>query len=216
MKYILLLITLLIGASISDAVAQQTVSPPAAGWEISACKPLSYTTLDSVLKGISTDRSEANSAFFVKFSNAMDSISIDLNDDESIDKYILTAETYASARHYLPEEQAILYGAMADLMFSRLSDSLRICISSKKETDQGRIAFLQRTLSKNGYLLNLKTSNVDKFWHYLSEGRFEYVFRKLTTTYLSEFMLALCAGLISLTMIFLLYRKNRQKNKNHV
>ena len=213
MRYFLLLITLLIGASVSDAVAQQTVYPPAAGWEISAYKPLSYTTLDSVLKGISTDRSEANSAFFAKFSNAMDSISIDLNDDESIDKYILTAETYASARHYVPEEQAILYGAMADLMFSRLSDSLSICISSKKETDQDQIVFLQRTLSKNGYLLNLQTSNVDKFWHYLSEGRFDYVFRKLTTTYLSEFLSALTTVFISITMIFLLYKKNRQKNK---
>jgi hypothetical protein len=213
MRYFLLLITLLIGASVSDAVAQQSVYPPAAGLEISTCKPLSYTTLDSVLKGISTDRSEANSAFFAKFSNAMDSISIDLNDDESIDKYILTAETYASARHYVPEEQAILYGAMADLMFSRLSDSLSICISSKKETDQDQIIFLQRTLSKNGYLLNLQTSNVDKFWHYLSEGRFDYVFRKLTTTYLSEFLSALTTVFISITMIFLLYKKNRQKNK---
>jgi len=209
MKYFLLTITLLTCASLSDAVAQEKMSP----LEISAYKPLSYTTLDAVLKSISADRAEANSTFFARFSNTMDSIAIDFNDDELMDKYILTAEVYASARNYLPEDQTILYGAMADLMFSRLSDSLSTIINLKKECNQSRIGFLQRTLSKNGYFLNLQTSNTDKFWHYLTEGRFEYVFRKLTTTYLREFLTALTAVLISVTMIFLLFRKNRQKNK---
>ena len=174
-------------------------------------KPLSISELNIALGNLTKDTSAAAGLFFEQFSSRLDSINIDIGNDEFIDKYLLTAEVYFSASYYLPEERAILYRAMSDLMFSRLVDSLNHAAGAGRDIGHDQSEYLRRSLSKNGYLFDVKTSNASKLWHYISEGRFEYVFRKLTTTYLKEFLFAVSAGIVFFTLIFLLFRRNRKK-----
>lgn len=174
-------------------------------WDFYKPIPLSYIdSLRNQLKGTVTSPDEF---LYGSFNRQLDLTPLDIQSTDTLLRYVMTAEACKNARNYLQPEQTILFEAMGDKMMSKLADTLQAGIELKIfDPADSDIAYLIQRLADNHYLIDIKISNAQKTWEYLREGRFGYVFHKLTTTYKAEFMKFL--GMIALlAALFFYFRK---------
>ncbi len=120
--------------------------------------------------------------------------------------YLTQCEIFASAKYYRPNDH-LVHDVIANMMLSKFAKDLEAQLAQKQvDADDSFIKYLRQRLAENKMYVNVKTSNYKKIIKYLSEGRFEYVFHKLTTTYLKEFTLLITGAVMLMLLIW--FRKN--------
>lgn len=118
----------------------------------------------------------------------------DWSNSKSLEIYLSQAELFQKA-------DSTLYQAMGSEMLTFMAQTLQVTINNGSVNVNAPIIvnIIQR-LKANGIYIDVKTSNFSKIGDYLKEGRFDYVFHKLTTTY-KNVSLMVCLAVI---LIFLL------------
>lgn len=152
---------------------------------------------------------------FQAFSAQVDRLHFNFKEPAFTHKYIADAVLLQNSRFYRPET-SVLFEAMGDYMLSKLGDTLKTALNTKQVDDEDdEILYLVRRLADEHVFIDVKISNAAKTWRYLKEGRFGYVFHKLTTTYRAEFFKFLVIViLIGLIILYLRKRVIKYFNKN--
>lgn len=175
-------------------------------WHWDFFGPVQIADLDTLRqKALDSGDTNAEEALYKAFCNQADTLHFNLSDDTYIRKYIADAEILANATYYRPGN-SLLFEAMADYMLGRLTDTLKYAINAGlvDKLDPAVIYIIQR-LADNHKYIDIRVSNLAKTFTYLREGRFRYVFHKLTTTYKAELFRFL--GALVLLIALFCYRK---------
>ena len=181
-------------------------SPGNLVWDFFDPQPL--LLLDSIRTALDKPESPSDNLLYENFSKQLDAIQLNLKDGPQMARYLQKAEVYLHGRFYLPAERAILFDAMGDKMLGKLCDTLEVSINNKMvDPENVDIAYLIQRLADDQHVLKFEVNNRAKLWRYLREGRFDYVFHKLTTTYKSEFYQLL--GVLFLGLCGLIYFRKR-------
>jgi len=193
-------------ASTLCAQSARPDNPKIKGLSWNFYQPVQLPFIDSLRNQIKGSATSPDEFLYGSFSSQLDLTPLDIHSTDTLLRYVMTAEACKNARNYLQPEQAILFEAMGDKMLSKLADTLQAGIELKTfDPTNSDIAYLIRRLADNHYLINIKISNAQKTLGYLREGRFGYVFHKLTTTYKAEFMKFL--GVLTLLALLFFFRK---------
>lgn len=173
-------------------------------WDI--YNPMTILRIDSLRSELKDHVATPDEFLYNSFNSQLDATTLDLYRTDSLLRYIMTAEACKHARNYLPPDNAMLFEAIGDKMLGKLTDTLSVGIQRGIfDTQDENISYLIRRLADDHYLINIRVSNLDKTLRYLQEGRYSYVFHKLTTTYKSEFIKFL--GVIVLLIMLFFFRK---------
>lgn len=117
-----------------------------------------------------------------------------------------------NSNYYLPDS-IIVYRAIGKMYLGAIADSLqaRIDGGAYRQSDE-KMEYIRQFLADNQYSINVPVSNWTKLIHYLKDGRYEYVLRKLTGTYLHVTLTAGGTGLLLLLIpIFWIRKRNRKE-----
>ena len=177
------------------------------GWHWDFSGTVNISSLDSLRKNaLASGDNNADETLYRVFCQQADTLRFDLSNEDFIRKYITDAEILTHARYYLPEN-SLLFEAMGDYMLSNLTDTLKHAINANLvEQQDPSVTYIVQRLADNHMLIDIKVSNWKKIFTYLLEGRFGYVFHKLTTTYKPEFLKFL-GVLCAIAMLFFLRKK---------
>ena len=139
----------------------------------------------------------------------------DFSNEVALKSYIRQAEILNSSVHYI-ERKSNLYQAMGDLMLQTLADTLdKVFIAKPKEANAPFMVYLIARLADNQKFIDVREGNLHKTVRYLKEGRYAYVFRKLTTTYLNVFLPFFLAMVSFFLMLIFRKRIVRSVNPRH-
>lgn len=222
MKLFAAFATLILFPRIACLRAQNTAPEQAIVPSIQDCQwhwdffgPVNIAGLDTLRQtALASGDTNAEEALYITFCKQADTLRFNLSDDTYIRKYISDAETLANATYYRPGN-SLLFEAMADYMLGQLTDTLKHAINAGRidKLDPEVIYIIQR-LADNHMYIDIRIGNMTKTFTYLREGRFRYVFHKLTTTYKAELFRFLIALVLLVALFF--YRKriiNALKNR---
>ncbi len=194
-----------------SAQAAGPENPKIKGLSWNFYKPIELLFIDSLRNGIKDSIKSHDEFLYGNFSQQLDATSIDMHSTDSLVSYVMVAEACKNARIYLQGDNAILFDALGDKMLSKLADTLTagIQLGTFDPTNED-VAYLIRRLTDDHYLINVKISNLKKTWGYIREGRFGYVFHKLTTTYKTQFIKFL--GVLTVLVLLFSFRKRIKRS----
>jgi uncharacterized protein YigE (DUF2233 family) len=161
-----------------------------------------FKKVDSLSKKVGED--SVFSAFEAQLNH---NTSFDFSNEMAIRDYMTQAEILLCAKYYPSKSgSSILYESMGDQMLTVLMGSLKTAIDANEvKAKTPFIAYLVNRLADNHKFIDIKMGNTLKTWGYIKQGRFDYVFRKLTTTYVGV-TLRFCGVFLVLLMVFV-FRK---------
>lgn len=150
------------------------------------------------------------------FKEYLTATTLDYNDVESFKPLLGLAETMYQSDKYLPDS-IFVYSAISSMLFGTVADSLQTLIYDEKvDANNFHMHYLLSRLSDYRYHVDVPTPNTQKLLSYMKQGRWTYIWHKLRTTYLTEFLLFLggCfAGILVLFKIWNFRKKRKQKIK---
>jgi hypothetical protein len=172
-------------------------------------KSLKINDLDSLHTALTViDAQHADDQLIDAFKSVTDSIHFDFSNAQSVGGYIQNAEILLRSGYYLKTD-CIIYEVMGEHLLKRLADSLDLAFKSKLTTVESKnVNYIRQRLAENNVLIDVRTPNLEKIIQYLKDGRFDYVFHKLKTTYRVIFLIFL-AAISFLFLLLFLYKKNR-------
>lgn len=143
----------------------------------------------------------------------MNSEIIEHNDISGMEERIKLAETLSFSDNFLGDS-TMVYGLVSDVLFSVAADSMQSWIYEKKvDENDFEIKFLIKKLMDNKFMINFSPNNIDKIIKYAKEGRWGYIFDKLTTTYIKEFIVLIISFLIFVSFFSFLFLHWNKKRK---
>jgi len=189
-----------------DAPASTTLP----GWQWDFTGAVNISGLDSLRKKVlASGNANADETIYQDFCQQADTLHFNLSNETFLRKYIADAEVLQHAQYYRPEN-SLLFEAMSDYMLDNLADTLKYAINANLvDKQEPSVIYLVQRLADNRMFIDIRVSNWKKILTYLLEGRFGYVFHKLTTTYLPEFLKFLSV-LSLLTLLF--FQRKRMVN----
>lgn len=143
-------------------------------------------------------------------------VSFDFIRGDSIKKLIQTSEILSHSKSYLPDSVSI-YMVASDIIFEAIADTLETMIKEKTlDMDDFNVKYIIQRLIDNQYVIALPPNNWEKFWKYIKEGRWEYIWHKFTTTYLKEFIVAIITGISFLGLLIWIGVRYKKKKKKKI
>jgi len=139
-----------------------------------------------------------------------------LDNQDSVKVVFSIAEVLTASEFYLPDSVWQYMGAGMFLL-EALEKEVQAAFNDGTLNKKDNYAvYLVNRLGDNNFHLNLPPSNVEKLINYAKNGKYEYIWHKMMTTYRKEFITVLVTGLFGLVGLVLLLRWfiRRRRTKN--
>ncbi|MEM1221066.1 MAG: hypothetical protein AAGH79_19240 [Bacteroidota bacterium] len=142
---------------------------------------------------------------------------IDLENQDSVKLVFSIAEVLTASEFYLPDSVWQYMGAGMFLLEEMEKKVQAALNEGRLEKEDSYTMYLVNRLGDNDFHLNLPPSNVEKLINYFQNGKYEYIWHKMMTTYRKEFITALVIGLVGLGALVLVIRwliRRRRRTQN--
>ena len=151
---------------------------------------------------------------FKLFQVKLNKMTFDCKKIESLKPIFAQTEILFHSKSYLADS-ILVYGAASSLFLETIADSVQSKLYAKiLDPKDYSTHYLITRLGAYKYHVDVPTSNFTKLYSYFMEGRWGYIWEKLTTTYKMDFFrfLVLClASILALVGMWQMYSKKIKK-----